>query len=294
MKHYYTPIILSLILTLTACNNSKSSEMERSEEKVQRTLAEDQQILDERIASTNKIWDSLDGILNRENLDPEYRDSVKALFFKNRYEQEEIFKDFIKENPSSEISIKNLNGFKFTWGKETTTDLFEGMSGEIKDSEEGELVAKYLEYYNNPQVNDQFTDFELPDLKGDNILISENLNDYTLLEFWASWCYGCRKKHPELIEVYEDFKNKGFTVIGISGDNYEGDWVKAVEKDELPWLNLRDPNGRESIVQFKYGIHYLPANFLVGPDGRIIAKDVNPDELSQILDELVSSAISSI
>lgn len=294
MNHFHTLIILSLLLTLTACNNKKSSEKELSEGSVQRSAEEDQKILDERIAYTNKIWDSLDGILNREDLDPEYRDSVKALFFKNRYKQENIFKDFIKENPSSEISIKNLNGFKFTWGKETTTDLFEGMSREIKDSKEGELVAKYLEYYNNPQVNDQFTDFELPDLKGDNILISENLNDYTLLEFWASWCYGCRKKHPELIEVYENFKNKGFTVIGISGDNYEDDWLKAVEKDELPWVNLRDPNGRESIVQFKYGIHYLPANFLVGPDGKIIAKDVDPAELSKILSELQSQIASNI
>ena len=287
MKHHYYLLILITFFQFTSCKQNHGRQTENKQSITPGTLEEDRKRLDERLALTEKKWDSLQTILQREDLTAIYRDSIEKLFLENRYEQEEIHKNFIREHPGSEISASNLNGFKFTWGKEQTQVLFTSLAPNIQDSEDGQHIAKYLKFYNKPEVGDVYTDFEMPNLQGEVIRVSEKMGKYTLLEFWASWCGGCREKHPELIEVYEEHKNKGFNVIGISGDNFEEDWKTAVEQDELPWLNLRGIEGRESVVQYQYGIHYLPANFLIGPDGKIIAKDVNPESLKEILQEIL-------
>lgn len=283
MKHHYYLFIVLTVCIFSSCKQNEVRPKENSQTLTIRSSEEDQERLDERLALTERRWDSLEVILKDKNLEVTYRDSIKRLLSENRFKQEEIYKEFIRENPSSEISVSNLNGFKFSWGKEQTQELFTSLNSEMQESETGQKIATYLKYYNSPEVGDKFTDFELPNLNGEKIRIAENMGKYTLLEFWASWCRGCRGEHPELIKVYEKYKEKGFKVIGISGDNLEEDWKKAVEKDKLPWLNLRDPDGRESIVQYQYGIHYLPNNFLISPEGRIIAKDVKPEELEKIL-----------
>ena len=285
MKQLYFLLILFTAFTYTGCRQKETAEKNSKTEEL-RTPEEDQQELDKRLAFTNKKWDSLQGILNREDLEETHRDSVKKLFFQNRDEQEELIKSFILEFPDSEISASKLDGLKFSWGKEVTRELFDTLTPEIKESETGQRMAKFLKFYKSPETGDAYTDFELPNLKGEKIRLSEKLGEYTLLEFWASWCGGCRKDHPKLIKIYKDYNDKGFTVIGISGDNHEEDWKTAVEKDKLPWLNLRGAEGRESVVQYKYGIHYLPSNFLIGPDGKIIAKDVSPEELEKLLKKI--------
>lgn len=277
MKFKYFLIFLWFVFNFYSCQDRK----ERTTD-VQDPEA-DQKRLDERIALTSRKWDSLEEILHEESLGKVKRDSVKKLIFDTRYAQEEIIKEFIRENSNSAVSISKLNGFKFTWGKEVTRALFNTLTPEVQNSEKGKNVSKYLRFYNKPEVGDRFTDFELPNLQGKVIKFSEEREKYTLMEFWAAWCMGCREKHPELIEVYEKFKDQGFTVIGISGDKNEKNWKTAVKKDKLPWLNLRGKAGRESVVQFQYGIHYLPTNFLIGPDGKIIAKDVDSRELDKIL-----------
>jgi peroxiredoxin len=266
---------------LTSCNQTKTAEKAEN----LRTPEEDQKILDEKLFLTNKRWDSLEEILHRKDLEETYRDSVKKLFFENRAAQEEIFKSFIEDNPASVVSVSHLDGFKFSWGKKETQELFNKLDPNIKQTEKGKKVARYLRFFNRPEVGDIYTDFVLPDLQGEKKRLSENLSDYTLLEFWASWCTGCRKEHPQMIKVYEKFRDQGFSIIGISGDNAEVDWKTAVEKDELPWLNLRGTDGKENIVQYQYGIHYLPSNFLIGPNGKILAKDVRPQELEKLLQE---------
>lgn len=283
MKHPYCLLILLSVFIFTSCKENQGRQKENSKVLISNTPEEYQEKLDEMLALTERRWDSLEGILKRDDLEVTYRDSIKKLISEIRYEQEEIHKEFVRKNPNSKISVSNLNGFKFTWGKEQTKELFSSLSSEMQESEKGEKIATYLQFYNSPELGDTFTDFELPNLQGDKKRIAENMGKYTLLEFWASWCRGCRKEHSELIKIYEKNKGNGFKIIGISGDNIEEDWKKAVEKDKLPWLNLRDPEGRESIVQYQYGIHYLPNNFLIDPEGKIIAKDVKPEELEKIL-----------
>ena len=80
--------------------------------------------------------------------------------------------------------------------------------------------------------------------------------------------------------LYQEYKDKGFNIVGISSDAAANDWKASIEKDDLPWVNLRDPEGRESTVQYQYGIHLIPTNFLIGPEGTIVAKNIPRKSLS--------------
>lgn len=273
-----------LIATITSCQNKITKE-DKNDISTISNKEIDQKVLNKELAKTNEIWDSLSKQLRNKDLNKSQQDSLQELFNQNKKDQELIFKNFIRQNPNSLVSVESLNGFKFNWGKDTTEKLFKTLIPAIQFSEKGELVQDYIQYYRNPMISDHYSDFRLPNSNGDTIKISKVLSNYTLLEFWASWCSGCRKEHPELIEVYEKYQGKNFTVIGVSSDSSEEDWHSAINKDNLPWMNLRDSNGRESIVQYQYGIHFVPTNFLIGPDKTIIAKDINPRDLDKLLEK---------
>lgn len=285
MKKFKLLLFLFFIFSFFACKQTDKEEekISVSHSQGEGNAAEAQKRLDEKLAHTEKIWDSLSHILKRTDLEANYRDSIKALYVENKNEQSEIYKTFVQENLNSKISIGIINGFKFKWGKEITKKLYYSLEPGLRNSKDGEQVKKYLTYYNNLQLNDLYPDFELVDSIGDTKKISEYRTNYTLLEFWASWCTSCRKKHPELIKLYNKYKNNDFTIIGISGDRSSVDWKRALEQDNLPWINLIDTLGRESIVQYKYGITVLPTNFLIGPDGKIVGKDFTPEEIEEVL-----------
>ena len=291
IKFYFLVLV---ILSLTSCKSEKEQSQIIHPKENSTTPEEDQKRLQDKLAPTEKVWDSLSTILRRKDLEEDYRDSVHKEYLKNRYKQEEVYKDFIRENPDSEVSVQNLNGFKFTWGKEATDELYRPLSADMKNTKEGKLIQKYLSYFNQPEVNDHYIDFTLDNVLGEKVQLSENLDNYTLLEFWASWCTGCRKKHPDLINIYEDYKEKGFTIIGVSADENEAVWREAVNKDELPWTNLIMPEGREDIVHLQYGIRKVPTNFLINQNGKIVAIDIKVDQLEKLLKYSLPAAQSNL
>lgn len=248
-----------------------------------KNVERDNQLLYKKLAPTERKWDSLNTILKGEDLNETYRDSIKELFSKNKEKQKEVYKTFIRENPKSLVSVETLSKFKPTFGKVTTAELFKSLDGNIQKSEAGNEIKTFLEFYNEPEIGEQFKDFALPNLQGEKVVLSENLQDYTLLEFWAAWCGPCRKAHPDFLKVYEKYKQNGFTIIGVSVDHDQKDWKVAVESDELTWINLWNEDGWDSKVQYLYGVNKLSMNFLIGPDGKIIAKNVRPDELEALL-----------
>ena len=105
---------------------------------------------------------------------------------------------------------------------------------------------------------------------------------YTLIDFWFSHCGPCIAQFPELKEVYNTYRDKGFNIIGISVDyeNDEIDWRKAIEKHELVWEQLWDKNGKKS---GKYYINSYPTNFLLDASGKILQKNIKPDQLKKFL-----------
>jgi len=141
---------------------------------------------------------------------------------------------------------------------------------------------------NSLKVGGRYIDFTAPDMKGNNVKLSEQIRGkVALIDLWASWCGPCRRKAVSMIPVYEKYKDNGFTVIGIARENQLSDMVNTIKKDGYPWLNLIELNDKGRIWA-KYGVgNGGGATFLVDKEGVILAVDPTAEEVSAILEEVL-------
>lgn len=110
---------------------------------------------------------------------------------------------------------------------------------------------------------------------------------YVLVDFWASWCGPCRKENPNVVAAYNKFKDKNFTILGVSLDEEKEKWIEAINKDGLIWTHVSDLKGWESVAARIYSVQSIPANFLVDPQGMIIAKDLRGADLEMKLAQVI-------
>ena len=129
-------------------------------------------------------------------------------------------------------------------------------------------------------------DFGIPDTNNQIIQLSDFKGKFILIDFWASWCAPCRAANPKLIKVFNKFKNQNFTIVGISIDKNKKRWLNAIEEDQLPWTNLSNLKGWDKVSK-QYGVKAVPQNFLIDPNGIIIAKNIEPDNMIKKLNTLL-------
>jgi peroxiredoxin len=197
-----------------------------------------------------------------------------------------IEQNFIKEHPNHVYSANLLAIFSSTWGKEKTQALYNLFSEDVKNSSYGKDVKRYIDLAIEPKVGDRYADFTMKDVEGNTVSLSDYEGKVVLLEFWSSWCGGCRDENPNLVKTYEKYNSKGFEVLGVSLDEIKESWLKAIEKDQLPWTQVSDLRGpRQSEPAIKYGVTGMPDNFLIDQNGVIVARQIQGEELKKKLDE---------
>lgn len=123
----------------------------------------------------------------------------------------------------------------------------------------------------------------LQDENGKIITLSSLKGKYVLVDFWASWCGPCRNENPNVVAAFEKYKNKNFTILGVSLDDNKEDWLEAVEADKLNWLQVSDLKKWESTVVSLYQIQGIPYNVLIDPTGKIIATELRGNTLQETL-----------
>jgi thiol-disulfide isomerase/thioredoxin len=126
-------------------------------------------------------------------------------------------------------------------------------------------------------------DFELRDMNH-NMFSSDSLEGkYLIIDFWASWCGPCHKKFPLLREIYDEYHEKGLEIVGISTDLMEDAWLADVKRLQLPWVQLLDRQGPESVAVSFFKVKSLPALFFIYPDGHIVIPGNDFNEIRGLL-----------
>ncbi len=195
---------------------------------------------------------------------PEMGTSLVALFAANNF-----------LNPEADLSILKKLASDFEQIKPTPT-IAQGFIGQVK------RMAGL-------SVGEEAPDFTLNDPDGKPITLSSLRGKFVLIDFWASWCGPCRQENPNVVRMYDKFKDKGFSIYGVSLDKDANPWKAAIKKDNLTWLHGSDLKFWNSVVAQTYGVKAIPATFLLDKDGKIIAKNLRGPSLEAKLNELLGA-----
>lgn len=242
--------------------------------------------LEEFNTKVRNAQERLDNAPNRKRMLEVY-DSLPRIYRKIGREKAAALKEFIDR---ADTSLAGILAALYMDVKENTQYLEKVVKKYKKyypDSRFVKALDKKVSVYAPFMAGRTPPNLKLPNPDGKEISLNKFQGDYVLVEFWASWCKPCRRQNPELVEVYNQFHNKGFEIYGVSLDKEKAKWQEAIKQDNLEWIHVSDLMGWKSSAAQTYLVNSIPANFLLDPEGKIVAKDLNPGELRNKLKQLL-------
>lgn len=205
--------------------------------------------------------------------------------------QTSLNEQFIKNNPKSYISLNLVDEMLTPETIASFEPAFQNLSTDLKNSAKGKSITEKIEGMRKLAVGATAPDFTLPDTSGNDLSLSSLRGKYVLVDFWASWCGPCRHENPFVVAAYNKYKDKGFTILGVSLDNpgKKDAWVKAIADDELQqWSHVSDLLGWQSDVVKLYSIRGIPQNYLLDQEGKIVASNLRGAALDEKLADLLN------
>lgn len=203
-----------------------------------------------------------------------------------RYERE-MRLDFIRTHPASYVSARELLQLTDNAFLAESRKLYSALDEKVRQSAQGKELAARIALLSTIETGKNALDFTQQSIEGKPIKLSSFRGKYVLLEFWASWCGPCRGENPNLRQQYQLYRNRGLEIIGVSLDHDKQAWKQAIGKDQLPWIHVSDLKGWKNEVSTSYGIMGVPANFLIDPNGKIVAQNLRGEALNKKLAEVL-------
>lgn len=223
--------------------------------------------LDQHYRQAKKVKDTL--------LMKKYSDSIKAA----DEQKDQIRKQFIAAHPKAWITPYIMQAYLVSTPVEILEPMYLKLDKNIRQTAYGKVIADKISGLKATKPGQQAISFIKTDKEGKSIDLRKYKGKYVLLDFWGSWCGPCRASHPHLKKLYQQYKDKGFEILGIAYENgsslaaQKKSWLKAIEEDELPWVQLLNNEGadQQDIVKL-YGISAFPTKILLDKEGKILAR----------------------
>ena len=256
------------------------------------------------IADSNPIIDDLFSIQNEMRNAMISRDSLAFVDLQEQLnDMQSKFNDFqidyVKSNPDAYISVLVLeqlvgNGIL---EKEEAGEVYNNFSNTLKKTKAGVKIGKLTapapekeetsDTDEEVSVGDIAPDFTAPSVDGTSQTLYASLGEYTILDFWASWCGPCRVDSPNMVALHNKYKNKGLNIVGVSVDKDEASWKKAIENDKLAWTHVSHLKRWEDPIAEDYGVNSIPQLFLLDASGKVIARENHAEDLIPHLEKLL-------
>ncbi len=211
----------------------------------------------------------------------------------NKIEDEQeiyyIVLDFVKQNIDNPIGPYALYRYKWAFSLVDLQKLFDVMPANMQSAYK-DMVADYIKGLERTSSGKPFIDFKQSDVNGEMFTFSNVIgkSKIIILDFWASWCPDCRKANPELVALYNEFKDKGLDIVSVSLDTNADAWKKAINDDNLTWKNhVSDLKGWNNEVAGLYTIAYIPQNLIIDKNGIILEKNLPFEKMKDLLSNML-------